>query len=467
MNMENDKIIQLLKEENNKIYLVGGVVRDYILGRKNYDKDIIVIDEEAKNFAQRFAQKHSATCVTLDEVNNIYRVCMPDKINYIDITNPINNSLEDDIKRRDLTINAVAIDINKIEQEEFFDIVNGVSDIKSGVIRAVSENNFVDDPLRILRAYRFASTLGFEIEYGTKDIIKRHLDIILNPAVERRNVEILKLFGGKYADKILLDMDKIGLVEKLFTTMTDVKKVPSNTHHHLDLFHHSVETVKQIQIIYEKSSKEVQEHLSRIDFGGDTRLAHLKFAGFLHDIGKYSTWTIEDDGRHRFIRHDEVGADMAKKLLKQNKFSKKQIEYISFIIRHHIYPSSVISAPEINDKIYMRYIRKAEENAIDLITIAKADRLSAQGVAITQEMTEANINALDKLQEFYIKIKPTLKPVPKLLDGEEIMRLLDIKPSKELGLIIKELHQAQLDGVVNTKEDAIKFITKLKHTLAF
>ena len=464
MNMENDKIIQLLKEENNKIYLVGGVVRDYILGRKNYDKDIIVIDEDAKNFAQRFAQKHSATCVTLDEVNNIYRVCMPDKINYIDITNPINNSLEDDIKRRDLTINAVAINLHS---GEYLDIVGGVEDIKNRIIRAISEENFVDDPLRILRAYRFASTLGFEIEYGTKDIIERHLDIVLNPAVERRNVEILKLFGGKYADKILLDMDKIGLVEKLFTTMTDVKKVPSNTHHHLDLFHHSVETVKQIQIIYEKSSKEVQEHLSRIDFGGDTRLAHLKFAGFLHDIGKYSTWTIEDDGRHRFIRHDEVGADMAKKLLKQNKFSKKQIEYISFIIRHHIYPSSVISAPEINDKIYMRYIRKAEENAIDLITIAKADRLSAQGVAITQEMTEANINALDKLQEFYIKIKPTLKPVPKLLDGEEIMRLLDIKPSKELGLIIKELHQAQLDGVVNTKEDAIKFITKLKHTLAF
>ena len=114
-------------------------------------------------------------------------------------------------------------------------------------------------------------------------------------------------------------MDKIGLVEKLFTTMTDVKKVPSNTHHHLDLFHHSVETVKQIQIIYEKSSKEVQEHLSRVDFGGDTRLAHLKFAGFLHDIGKYSTWTIENDGRHRFIRHDEVGADMAKKFLKKAK----------------------------------------------------------------------------------------------------------------------------------------------------
>lgn len=455
-------IINLLKAEKKDIYLVGGVVRDIILGRENHDKDIIVMDEEAKSFAQRFAKKHDGTCVTLDEVNNIYRVCMPDKINYVDITNPINSSLIDDIKRRDLTINAVAINLNS---GEYLDLVGGVEDIKNGVIRAISEENFVDDPLRILRAYRFASTLGFEIEKRTEEIIRKHVNLVLNPAVERRNVEIIKLFGGKYADKTLLEMDEAGLIDELFSTMVDVKKVPPNTHHHLDLFHHSVETVKQIQTIYENSSKEVKEHLESVDFGGDSRLAHLKLAGFLHDIGKFSTWTIEGD-RHRFIRHDEVGADLAKKLLKQNKLSKKQIEYICFIIRHHIYPSSVVSAPEVNDKIYMRYIRKTEDNAIDLITIAKADRLSAQGEAITKEMTETNINELNKLQEFYIKIKPTLKPIPKLLEGGEIMEILDIKPSKELGEVIKKLHQAQLDGIVNTKDDAIQFITKLKHTLA-
>lgn len=449
-----DNIIELIKSEGNKVYLVGGVVRDFILGRENHDKDIIVMDEEAKDFAQKFAQHNDATCITLDEVNNIYRVCMPDKINYVDITNPINNSIEDDIRRRDLTINAVALDINS---GEYLDLVNGVEDIKNGVIRAISEENFVDDPLRILRAYRFASTLGFEIEDNTKEFIKNHIDLVLNPAVERRNVEIIKLFGGKYADKVILDMDEVGLVEKLFTSMVDVKKVPPNTHHHLDLFHHSVETVKQIQSIYESSSDDVKEHLDKVDFGGDTRLAHLKLAGFLHDIGKFSTWTIEGD-RHRFIMHDEVGANMAKRLLKQNKLSKKQIEYICFIIRQHIYPSSVVSAPELNDKIYMRYVRKAEDNAIDLITIAKADRLSAQGEAITKEITEKNINELDKLQEFYIKIKPSLKPIPKLLEGGEIMEILNIKPSKELGDVIKKLHQAQLDGIVNTKEEAVEFI---------
>lgn len=455
MNMANDKIIELLKSEPNEIYLVGGVVRDIFLNRKNYDKDIIVCDEDAKSFANRLAQKYDGTCVTLDEVNNIYRVCMSDKVNYIDITNPINNSLTDDIKRRDLTINALAMNI---KTEEIIDLVGGVDDIKKGIIQAVSEENFVDDPLRILRAFRFASVLGFKISEETKEIIERHKSLVLNPAVERRNVEILKLFGGKFAHEVLIDMDNFGLIEKIFTSMVDVKKVPSNTHHHLDLFHHLVETVKQIQNIYESSCDEVKEHLEKVDFGGDTRLAHLKLAGFVHDIGKFSTWTIEEDGRHRFIGHDEVGSKMAKTLLKENKFSKKQIEYISFIIRHHIYPSSVVSAPEVNDKIYMRYVRKTEDNAIDLITIAKADRLSAQGVAITKEMIENNINGLNSLQDFYIRIKPTLKPIPKLLDGEEVMALLNIKPSKELGLLMKSLHQAQLDEIVKTKEDAINFI---------
>ena len=304
--------------------------------------------------------------------------------------------------------------------------------------------------------------LGFEIDKNTQAIIKKHSGLVLKPAVERINCEILKLFGGKYAHKVLLDMDKVGIIDILFPIMLDVKKVPANTHHHLDLFNHSIETVKQIQKIYENSDKEVKEHLERIDFGGDTRLAHLKFAGFLHDIGKFSTWTIEDDGRHRFIRHDEIGEEIARAILKKSKFSKKQIEYISQMIRHHMYPSSVISAPNLSDKIYMRYVRKAGDNAIDMIVIAKADRLSALGPMVTKQMVDDNINGLNKLQDFYIKIKPTLKPVPKLLSGNDIMKILNIKPSKELGEILNNLNEAQLEGKVNTKEEAIIFVQSYK-----
>lgn len=459
MNLENDFIIDLLKAADHEIYLVGGVVRDFFMNKENHDKDIIICDTEAKKFAKEFANKNNCAFVPLDEINNIYRVVFPDKINYIDITNPINNSLEEDLKRRDLTINSIAYNI---KTGEIIDITGGKNDIEKGIVRAISEENIIDDPLRILRAFRFASTLGFNIDNSTIDIIKRHTDKILSPAIERINVELLKLFGGKYTHKIILEMDKLGIIDILFPIMIDEKKVPPNTHHHLPLFHHSVETVKQIQLFYENENPEVKEHLNKIDFGGDTRLAHLKLAGFLHDIGKFSTWIIEPDGRHRFIRHDELGAEIAKGILKENKFSKKQIEYISFIIRNHIYPSSVISAPNITDKIYMRYVRKTEENALDLIIIAKADRMSAQGPDVTKEMTETNIKGLNKLEDFYLKIKPTLKPIPKLLSGEEIMELLNIKPSKTLGEIISALHNAQMEEIVLTKEDAISFVKNYK-----
>ena len=458
--LKNHKIFNLLKSTGNNIYLVGGAVRDILSGNKNIDEihdlDIIVTDMPAKEFAKKFDKNNdTATVIALDEINNIYRIVMADKINYIDVTNPVNNSLEDDIKRRDITINAIAYNI---KTSEITDLTGGVNDLKNGIIRGLSEENFVDDPLRMIRVFRFASTTGFEIENKTLSFIEKHKGLILKPAVERRNCEILKLFGGKYADKILKKMDKLGIIDIIFPIMLDVKKVPPNTHHHLDLFNHSLSTVKYIQEIYENSCKEVKEHLDTIDFGGDTRLAHLKFAGFLHDIGKFSTWTIEDDGRHRFIRHDEIGEQIAKGILKEQKFSKKQINYISGVIRHHMYPSSVISAPNITDKIYMRYVRKAGDNAIDWITIAKADRLSARGPAITDEMVEENLNGLNRLQEFYIKVKPTLVPLPKLLNGREIMRLKKIKPSKELGEIIEALTEAQQEGKVTTKQDAIDFV---------
>lgn len=450
MNLSDDKVLELLKDYDEDIYLVGGAVRDYLLGKTTCDKDILV--NNAESFAKEFARKNNATFITLDSENKIYRVVLRDKINYLDITEPIEGSLEKDLKRRDFTINAIAINL---KTKKIIDINNGQEDIKNRVIRSISEDNLVDDPLRILRAFRFSATLGFEIEQGTLEQIKRHKYLILNPAKERVNYEILKLFQGEYTPQVLLMASDI--IELLYPVFTDVKKVPKNTHHHLGLYEHSVETVNQIQQIYNTCSDEVKEHMNKVDFGGFSRLAHLKFAGFFHDIGKFSTWTIEGD-RHRFIKHDDVGSKMAKEILKQNKFSKKQIEYIASMIKNHIYPSQVVSAENINDKIYMRYIRKMEDNVIDNIILAQADRLSARGSAITDDIVKDNIDRLNKLLEFYIMIKPKLKPIPKLLTGQEIMEIKNIPQSPILGKIISALKEEQSEGNILTKAEAVEFI---------
>ena len=453
MNIKDDFILSQINEG----YLVGGSVRDALMGKSFVDRDIAIIG--AEGFAHKLAEQFNATFIVLDPEYKIYRLVLEDKINYLDISEIQGGvNIEEDLSRRDFAMNAIAINLSN---GEIIDPYKGQEDIENKVIRHIKDSNFEEDPLRILRAFRFASTTGFELSEETKNCINRYKHLLFNPAKERINYELMKLFGGNKCSKTLLIMDEFGILEELFPYVKEMKKVPPNTHHHLDLFHHVVETVRNIEELYLYATKEEKEHLDSVDFGGFPRINHLKLAGFLHDIGKFSTWTIEETGRHRFIKHDDVGAKMCVPYLREMKFSKKQIEYISTMIKNHIYPSNVIDAPDLNEKVKMRYLRKMGANVIDNIILAKADRLSARGEAITEEIVKANLNGLDSLLNFYFEKRVTLKPLPKLLDGVEIMEIKGIKQSPELGKIINALKEAQLNGDVNTKDEAIEFVKGL------
>lgn len=456
MNITDEILLKIKENFDNEIYLVGGSVRDYFMGFESHDRDLIVMDEDAKVFSLKLQEFFDATFIPLDEENKIYRLVMRDKVNYIDVTNPLGGTIEMDLMRRDLTINAIAVNIRT---GDIVDISGGLTDLKNGCINYVVEQNFEDDPLRLLRVYRFQALYGFELASETVNAVCKYSGLIKKPAVERVNYEILKLFSGKYAHVALENMDKTWILEEVFPFVKELKLVPPNSHHHLDLFYHSLETVKQIQLIYENSSDEVKTHLDMVDFGGFSRLAHLKFAGFLHDIGKYSTWTIEECGRHRFIKHDDVGAKLTLSMLKNMHFSNKQAEYLSLMVKNHIYPSQVMSAPQITDKIMMRFVRKMDVNSIDNIILAMADRLSARGPEITDDVVERNIKSLEMLLGFYLEVKENLKPLPILLTGNDVMEILGIKPSPKLGEIMTVLHEAQLSGDITTREQAVEFVS--------
>ena len=458
--IQNDEILNNLASFfSNEIYLVGGSVRDFLMEKHSCDRDLIVTDEDAKDFSLKVSEFLDGVFIPLDEENKIYRIVLKDKINYLDITNPIGGNLKQDILRRDLTINAIAVNIRTGEIPD--ECVPYLKDFENKIIKGISEENFIDDPLRLLRIFRFHSVLGFKISQDLIEIAKKHAKLIKKPAKERIEYELMKLFSGKYTYDALLKMDECTILEILFPFVNELKQVPPNLHHHLDLFHHSLEVIRQIEILYNQSAKEVKEHMDKIDFGGFSRLAHLKLAALMHDIGKFSTWTIEEDtGRHRFIKHEDVGAKMCVPILKKLCFSNKQIEYISYIIKKHMYPSAVVSSTDLNEKVMLRYIRHSEDNAIDNILIAQADRLSAQGPEITKEIVEENISALNNLLNYYLKIKDTLKPLPKLLDGNEVMKLLNISPSPILGQIMSAIKEGQISGELLTKEDAINFVKK-------
>lgn len=433
-----DSLIEKIKPyiKNYDSYLVGGYLRDLLSGEISPDRDIAIKCDNLAKLTKKIADELNGSFVELDPVNEIYRVVFGN--DYIDFAKLLNNNLTDDIKRRDFTINAITYDINN---EKFVDIAGGKKDFEEKIIRTYKISNLSDDPLRTLRAIRFQAKLGFRIDDEIINFIKENNSLILNVAPERIHQELIKTFEGKFLIDALFSMDETGLLDVIFPFFKDIKKIPSNSHHHLDLFHHLIETTGNIRI----------------------NKPELKLAAFIHDLAKPDCWTIEKDtGRHRFIGHDELGAKKVVPFLKKLKFSNKEIEYISKMVQFHIYPSALMKDENVTERAIIRFIRKIGDDTLDLLELARADRLSARGPAVSDEMIEVNLSNLEKLKEKYFEISPKLKEMPKLVDGNEIMQILNLKPSPKLKEIIDEIKELQLEGKINTKEDAINFLKNYK-----
>jgi len=458
----NNKLLGLC-EKNTEIFLVGGFIRDILLEKESFDRDYAIKGESAISFARKVANEFDGYFVLLDEEHDIARVVLPDKKNTMDFAGCVGADIFSDIKNRDYTINAIAYKIGN-SSTELIDPLNGLEDIKNGIIKSIGEKNIIDDPLRILRAYRLSAQFGFAIEENTLELIEKHKSLFAKVSAERITQELVKLLESAFAGKILSQMKNSGVLEIILPELIPMNKIPPNLHHHLWLIDHSIESVKQTEAQLLKFPQWAKERFCKESLSGIKIISLLKLSSLLHDLGKPSTWNIDEDGRHRFIKHEEVGSEMAPAVLRRLKLSKNIIKYVSKLIKYHMYPSQLLHEGQENlsEKAIMRMFRKIGEETPDLILLAMADRLSTRGPEITEEDIHKNITGLYFLLDKYKKAQEEINNIPKLIDGNEVMQILEISKGPVIGKILKELYELQISGDINTRQEAVDFVRNYK-----
>ncbi len=463
-------ILKILEKDNPSFfYIVGGFLRNYMLGRQSYDIDLIGkgnIFPKVKDFCKKIR----ATIVTLDEERRIYRVIKKIKNKEItfDFSSFEGNSLYEDLKNRDFTINTFALllkDVFSPFKNKIIDPFNGKKDLDKKQIKIVSQLSLMKDPLRILRAYRLEGILNFKIEENTNRILKREIPNIKNVSNERIRDEFFKILSTEKSYKYLYIFQKNLLLETLFPQIKVMYDKRPYYYHKGGLWEHSIETVKSLENIFSNLNvyfprvyKKIANYLEEDISQHITRKTLLKWSGFLHDIGKPQTAKIIN-GKMRFFGHQNVGVKIAKEICKQLKLSNKAIKFITSTIYQHMRPGTLSEVGFVTKRALYRYFRDLKEEGVTTLILSLADRLSYKNVRKKELKIENHKTIIRKMVYYYLLKKSSLELKP-LLNGYEIMENFNIPSSPLVGRLLDVLKEAQSTGAVKTKKQAICFLKK-------
>ncbi len=441
-------LVNKFEEEGFEIYIVGGVVKDLLISRGTEDWDFAtnatpeemlrILPEEAFN-----DNTFGTVMLPTDEVDTPLDITTfrtehgysdsrrPDKVEW-------GKTLEEDVGRRDFTINAMGLKVvdKRTSEVELIDYFEGQKDLNGRLIRAVGNPNerFREDALRMMRAVRIASELNFKIEKETKEAIKANKERIHKIAIERIQMELIKLLSSPHAYQGLIQMKEVGLVGEILPELEKcfgVEQKSPGRHHIYDVGTHLMESLK-----YCKSTDWL-----------------VKFATLIHDVGKPQTYNKLESGTITFYNHEVVGAKIAKRISERLRFSNKDKNKLWTLVRYHQFTVD----ENQTDKALRRFIKKVGiENIPDMLELRRADRMGS-GSTETSWRTEDFKARLLEVQKQPFSVHD-LK-----VDGNDVMQELDIKPGPEIGEILNKLFAKVEDkNIPNEKPELLEALKKHK-----
>ena len=451
------KVISELSDETQiNAFLVGGCVRDLMLNplAESIDVDIMV-EGDGIDFAEKLARKINVPKIV--PFKKFATAKIPFKDYEIEVAsarlekydessrNPsevVMSNIEDDLLRRDFTINAMAVSLNKENFGEFFDPFNGMEDLSKNILRTPldSDTTFSDDPLRMMRAAYFASKLSLAIDPSCLESIKNNAERITIVSQERKTNELLKILGTKKPSIGLNILQEAGLMEFVFPEISVMYGLDqSNEYHHKDIFYHTLEVVDNAAQLSDKLD--------------------LRLAALVHDIAKPKTRRLSKSKGYTFYGHDDVGARMLKGISSNMKFSNSTRDYIAKLTALHLRPIS-LAKKDVTDSAIRRLIVDAGEEIDDLMKLCRADITTKNPKNITKYL--GNFDRVEKRMNEVIEIDK-LKAFQSPVRGDEIMKMFDLGPGKEVGKIKTMVEDAIINGEIsNDYSSAMSFLDQIK-----
>jgi poly(A) polymerase len=423
--------IRRLKGDRD-MYLVGGTIRDIVMDIEPQDYDFSVSGSGIE-FARRVSRSIKGALVVLDEDADEARVAK-DEIIY-DFIGLNARGVTADLERRDFTMNAMAVNLDNFE---FLDPCGGIKDIKKRMIRPTTPQSLIEDPLRILRGFRFALELGFDLH---KDFFKLAKNIPLEAiAAERIGYEMMRIMAAPHSFDVVLEINTLGIFKQIFP---EASKLIED----FELWNHSLNTYGSVETLIEngffrKLEPEYSEYFAKPD-----RVALCKLAGLFHDVAKPDTFLMKE-GEVHFYGHDTMGARMVEGLARHRlRFSRHNTDILKKLVKEHMRLHLLATNPDLTDRAIRRFFRHLEEDWFGAMIIAWADGYATGGK--TRHLENAFLRMIRLLRAD--RAKPQIE---RLVNGYDLIAL-GMKPSPVFKLILQELLDLQLEGKISEKSEAL------------
>ena len=449
-------------------WIVGGGVRDALLGRPIHDLDLAVRGEPERA-ARAVAGAVGGTAFKLSEAFGGWRTIDRERAWVCDVTSLHGEGIEADLARRDFTVNAMAV---PLDGGEPLDPHGGAADLEAGVIRViggptVAESSYADDPLRPLRLARIATELDLVPDSDSERLTREAAPRVAEAAAERIWAELRRLVSAERVLEGVELLERLGLAAVVLPELWELRGVEQSQFHHLDVHGHTLEVLRQ-QLHLERHLGDVMGELAGpLDallsepFADELdRWQALRFGALLHDVGKPATRGVLPGGRVTFIGHDSVGAEMIGAVCRRLRTSERMRHFLADLARHHLVLGFLVHEQPLDRRTVYRYLDRCEPVEVEVTLLSCADRLATRGKN-AEAAIAAHLELARELMAEALVWRRGGRPEPPLR-GDELANTLGIAPGPELGALLERLREARFTGEATTPAEALELARRLR-----